>query len=350
VPFAAALPRRVEEDDMRAHRGGSVKTAGVVLAAGAGTRLAPFTERTPKPLLPLLDCPLLLHLTGRLADAGVERIFVNLHHHADQIAALLDSAEVPVDVTHRREPTLTGPAGALAVFADELARFEEILVVSGDIVLGDELAGLLATHRAHGALFTVGVVRTFAARRFGVLELADDGRILRGREKPDVPDDEEHWISAGVYCLAPQLLGLIRSELRSTPSLDYTRHLVPRLLEEGCTVRSHRLTGYWSDVGTPAAYRAANIAAALGTVTGVQPRHASGHGPGVVVDATAALGQNVRLVAPVVIGAGAVVDDDCHVEDSVLLPGTHLAAHTTLIGGLVSGSAGENGHSGSGPS
>ncbi|HWM06909.1 MAG TPA: NDP-sugar synthase [Actinophytocola sp.] len=310
-------------------------TVGVALAAGVGSRLAPLTDHTPKPLLPLLDRPLLVHLLEQLAGAGAEHLYVNLHHHAEQVAGVLDRTELPVDVTYRREPVLTGPAGALALFVDELTRADEILVVSGDVVLGEELPALLATHRRRGAELTFGVVRTTEARRFGVLDLDGDGRVVRAREKPDVPDHETHWISAGVYCLAPELVGWLVDELTRVPSLDYARHLAPDLLARGRAVFGHPLAGYWRDVGTPQAYRAANVDAAMGAVAGVRPRESSRHGAGIVVADTAVLGDDVRLTAPAVIGAGAVVGDRCQVADSVLLPGARLPADTFLVSGLL---------------
>ncbi|HEV2361535.1 MAG TPA: sugar phosphate nucleotidyltransferase, partial [Acidimicrobiales bacterium] len=112
--------------------------ACMVLGAGAGRRLRPFTAAVPKPLLTILDRPNLDHMLDRIWALGDIPVFLNLHHAADVLDRHLAALNCP-RLFWRREPELTGPAGALRLFAEELTRFETILVLSGDVIFADPL-------------------------------------------------------------------------------------------------------------------------------------------------------------------------------------------------------------------
>lgn len=241
-----------------------MKVAGVVLAAGAGARLAPLTRDIPKPLMPVLDRPLLEHQIKRLEAAGVDQICVNLHHHAAKIARRLE--RIAPHAVHRIEPELSGPAGALPLFADLLAAYDAVLVASCDVLVEDDLAGLLAAHVNDGAALTFGAVRVSEARRFGVLDVDADGIVRATREKPDVPDDELHLVSAGVYCLGSDAIDQAVRLCRGSATIDYASDLAPALLAAGFRVGTHRFDGYWRDVGTPASLSAANLDALEGRI------------------------------------------------------------------------------------
>ncbi|MCG5211979.1 nucleotidyltransferase family protein [Streptosporangium soli] len=314
----------------------------MVLAAGTGSRLAPYTDHIPKPLLPVLDRPLLGDLLDQLAAAGAQELFVNLAHHAEQVASYLTAHRHRVPVRHRVEPRLTGPAGALAVFAGELAAYDAVLVVSGDIVVGGALDGLVRAHGDQRAELTFGVTRARRARRYGVLEIDHDGRVLSAVEKPDVPDEEEHWISTGAYCLAPTLVSVIADLLLAgAPSVDYARDLAPALLAEGRRVTGHHLAGYWRDIGTPASLVAANLDAVNGRIPRLSTGRpglrspASADGPAVFVHPTAELAAGVEFGGPAVVGAGARIGAGAWLCDSVVLPGAVVPAGAVLHGGLL---------------
>ena len=314
-----------------------MRAAGVVLAAGTGSRLAPLTRYVAKPLLPLLDRSLLQHQIGRLEAAGVEQVYVNVHHHAAEVIRHLER-KAPRAI-RRIEPELSGPAGALALFADSLAGYDAVLVASSDVVVGDDLDALLATHIDDGAVLTFGVVSTTGARRFGVLDVDANGAIRAAREKPDVPDDEVHSVSAGVYCLRPDVIeDVVRLAARSA-TVDYARDLAPALLAAGERLSGHRLDGYWRDVGTPASLLAANRDALEGRIPwlrGTPPgfRDAGGPAPA-YVHPTASLGAGVTFEGPAVVGAGARVGTEARLADAVVLPGAVVPARSMVVGGIV---------------
>ena len=106
-----------------------------------------------------------------------------------------------------------------------------LLVVSGDLLFDDDLGGLVDHHLETAAEMTFATRRVNRASRFGVLEVDADGRVTRAREKPRVPDDEEHVVSAGIYCLSPRAVAAIPAGT----TFDFAEHLTPLLLQQGAT-------------------------------------------------------------------------------------------------------------------
>ena len=245
-----------------------MRVAGMILAAGLGSRMGALTARTAKPLLPFHGRPLLGHLLDRFAETRVSEVFVNLHHLPEQIAGFLASTRTPLPVTTRVEPRLTGPAGALRLFRAELAGFDAVLVASCDVLMGDPLQQLVDAHERGGHALTFACTRVRGARRYGILDIGPSDLVRGAREKPDVPDEETHWISAGVYCLAPWTIDRVPAQ----GTFDYARDLAPALIAEGAPVAVHRLAGYWRDIGTPESLRAAHRDAEAGLIPWAAPR------------------------------------------------------------------------------
>ncbi|MFJ9085811.1 NDP-sugar synthase [Streptomyces sp. NPDC102384] len=234
----------------------------MILGAGLGSRMGHLTADVPKPLLELGGKPLLGHLLDRVHQAGVAEIYVNLHYKADLMRRYLAARPTPVPVHTAVEARLSGPAGALRVFGNELQQYDAVLVASGDVIVGESLRHLVASHRRQPSRLTFAVTQVREARRYGVLDIAPDGTVRGAREKPDVPDDVLYWISAGVYCLDPRTI----NDIPGDRLYDFARDLAPALASAGQPVRAHRLTGYWRDVGTPEALASARQDAAHGRI------------------------------------------------------------------------------------
>lgn len=320
---------------------GALTVLGVALGAGIGTRLLPFTRHCPKPLLPVLGRPILEYVVTALATAGATQVLVNVHHLAGMMATHLDAWPAPVPVAHAFEPRLRGPAGALLTFADALREADVVLVSSGDLLFSADLAPLVHTHRYTGAALTFARLRTREVRRYGVLDIDDDGLLISSREKPDLPDDEEHWVSGGIYAVAPDVVEDIARLCAEHGTCDYARELAPALTSQGRVVATHPLGGYWCDIGSPRALHRANLDALAGMAGPRAAASASTWDDGVggepvpvYVDARAAIGRDVVFRGPSVICGHAVVGNGCSLDGTVLLEGAELAPGTAVRGGL----------------
>jgi mannose-1-phosphate guanylyltransferase len=297
--------------------------SAIVLAAGRGERLMPYTKTVPKTLLPILDRPLLGLVVSQLERAGIERIGVNAWHRAPQVtefAQARDRGHPELDV--RVERCASGPAGALRVFSDLVRESDVTVVVSGDCLVALDVGALVERHLAADADVGVLTSRSCEAERYGVVAAGADGRVLEWREKPRVPKWESLEVSCGVYTIAARSL----AALQHGPVVDFGRDLIEPLLARGGTVVATRARGPWRDIGTPRALLEANLEAAAGRYAIPELRHETRRDRSIFLGEGAVVEEDARILGPAVIGRGARVRATARVTRSLLLPGAEVTA------------------------
>jgi NDP-sugar pyrophosphorylase family protein len=222
----------------------------LVLAAGEGTRLRPFTLERPKPMVPIGGTPLLEHLVRLLRRHGVAQIAINVHYKPEVIVDHFgDGSRFGVSIVYSWEPRLRGSAGA----ARQLDWFltEPFIVLYGDVLTNIDLGELVALHHGRAACATLALYEPDDPSRCGIVELGPEGRVVRFAEKP-VTDcvGGAMLANAGIYVLEPEVLHLVPPE----GSFDFGNDLFPRLLREKQAVYAYRVPGYILDVGSPERY------------------------------------------------------------------------------------------------
>ena len=311
----------------------SMALAGMILCAGLGTRLRPLTALEPKPAVPVCGVPLIRFSLGLLAGAGIRRAVVNLHHLPERMEAVARgaAAELGLELAVSREPVLAGTGGALREARAHLAGAEAVVLLNGDVLFDADLAAALVAHRATGALATMLLLPMPAGARYAAVEIDEGGRVRRiaGRFGPGGPGLTP-WHFPGVHVLSPELL----DRLPADPfECDVNRHLYPPLMARGL-VRGLVTSGAWRDLGTPAAYLAANLELAagrfpLGRFAGL------GRPPAVAPDAEVAPG---AVVVEAVLGSGCRIPAGARVERAVVWPGTVLAPGEVVVDAIAAGS------------
>jgi dTDP-glucose pyrophosphorylase len=213
----------------------------VVMAGGRGTRLRPFTEHTPKPLLLVRGRPILDHVLRGLRDSGIEEVVVSLNYLGDQIRRHVgDGRALGVKASYVSERQRLGTAGALALLRPRPRR--PFVVMNGDLLTRLNFAHLLRFQAANGYALVLCVKQHTTALAYGVVDI-QDGAVTGIREKPRL----EHFINAGIYVLTPGCLDLI-------PPGRYLDmpDLVAKILAQGGRVGAFPVYEYWRDIGTPA--------------------------------------------------------------------------------------------------
>lgn len=209
----------------------------VVMAGGEGTRLRPFTQTIPKPLLPLGRKPIAQIIVERLRECGITDITMTLGYAAELIRAFFQNgAQFGVKVSYFHEPTKMGTAGCLAHIPE--LRDAPFLVSNGDILTDLDYCAFLDSHAASGAALSLATRREQITIPYGVLKLEGD-RILGVEEKPNM----DYCFNAGVYAVSPVALKLIPPDR----PFDMT-DLVNALLAAGQHVRNVPLNGLWFDL------------------------------------------------------------------------------------------------------
>lgn len=279
----------------------------VILAAGESKRTRPLTLHRPKPLIPLVDRPLLAHILDELVGL-VERVTLVVGYRAEMIRAAFGSAYNGVELRYARQELMNGTAGALLA-AGQLD--EPFFLIYGDnLVARADLVGVCR------GTYGVAGLPVEDARSFGVLELAGDS--VRGIiEKPADPPPGA-LANPGIYHFGPAVFPLLaqigpspRGELELTDLIGAIAATDP--------VLPHVCTGFWVPVGTP-----------WEALTAAQFLLARRGRDGLFVHPQAQVHPTARLVGPTSVGAGAVVGPGAVVEASVVGAGAVVGAEARV--------------------
>ncbi len=223
----------------------------VVLAAGKGTRLSSLTRNVPKPMLVVGGRPVIDRTLEMVAQSGVREVFMNLHHCAEVLTDYCkDGARWGVKLTYAFEPTLLGTAGAVKKFGPLLGSGAPFFVVYGDNYLECELSRLSEFHKAHRGIATLALFEKEDVTGSGVVQLAENGRIMRFVEKPPARQDVGRLVNGGVYVLSPDVLRLIPE---ATPC-DFAFDVFPSLIAAGYALYGRVMEGAVWAIDTPQLY------------------------------------------------------------------------------------------------
>jgi NDP-sugar pyrophosphorylase family protein len=218
----------------------------VILAGGLGMRLRPYTMILPKPLVPVGDRPILEHILGQLAAAGVTNVDLCVGHLGELIRVYFsEGTKLPegLELRWHWEDEPLGTAGALRVVPDLDGTF---IAMNGDILTTLDYRALVEHHRSSGAALTIAMHRQRVDIDLGVLETRD-GLVTEYREKPSLDYD----VSMGIYVYEASTLRFLPEGPCPFPDL------VQRLLDAGEPVAAFHSDAEWYDIGTFGEYERA---------------------------------------------------------------------------------------------
>ena len=224
----------------------------LILAAGYGTRLKPYTRQVPKPLFTIGEKPILDILIEQLHSAGCSAVVINTHHLAERIADWVRSRRYPIPVETRYEPEILGTGGAMANVLDFMGD-DPFLAVNADVLCDIDLAAVYAHHLGHRHPVTM-VVHDLP--RFNQVVVDAHGLvrdILPAPPKPDARGDRRLLAFTGIQVVDPRVCRAIPRGVFSSSIERYRR-----LLAGGGTICAWIARGHsWTDIGTPRRYRRA---------------------------------------------------------------------------------------------
>ncbi len=215
----------------------------MILAAGEGTRLRPLTHKRPKPLIPVLNTPLLEITLSYLKDFSFKRILINSHHLADQITDFIAGQKKRwgLELEVQFEPEILGTGGGIARSRD-FWHSRTFLVINGDILIDINLTKVLEFHLSHGGPVTL-VIHDYPA--FNQITVDARGRIEGFRSEPG-----KGLAFTGIHILNQEIFHYL--------PLSGTFDIIPvyqQMIEEGQPVWAFISRGhYWRDLGTPTSY------------------------------------------------------------------------------------------------
>jgi mannose-1-phosphate guanylyltransferase/mannose-1-phosphate guanylyltransferase/phosphomannomutase len=313
----------------------------MVLAAGLGTRLRPLTYEITKPMVPVLDRPVMEHIVDLLDRHGIAEVIANLHYFPDSIKEHFGER-----LEYSYEPELLGTAGGVRA-CSEFFGGDPFLVISGDALTDIDLGAFAERHRSSGGVATLAVKRVRDTREYGVVLHDREGRITGFQEKPEPDEALSDLGNCGIYMFDPQIFDYFPGR----PFVDWAKDVFPVLLQNDVPFHIHEIHEYWNDVGSLAELRQGTFAALRGELR----LEIEGHEvrPGVTVAGSTQLppdlevegpawfggdvtvGAGVRLMGSTVLGDGAAIGAGAQLRDCILLPGTEVAAKAILIDAIA---------------
>jgi len=225
----------------------------VIMAGGFGTRIQPLTSSAPKPMIPLANRPIMLHIVELLKKHGISDMVMLLYHQPDIIKNFFrDGADFGIKTEYVTPLQDMGTAGA--VKCAEKFLNERFLVISGDLLTDFNLKKIIEFHDDRKAMATITLTSVKDPLQFGVVITDKERRITQFLEKPGWGEVISDTINTGIYVLEPEVFRYIPEG----ENFDFSQDLFPKLLENGDSLFGYPVKGYWRDIGNTDSYREAH--------------------------------------------------------------------------------------------
>jgi len=322
----------------------------VLLVGGMGTRLRPLTYRIPKPLLPVMGKPLIMHVIESI-PSEVDEVIIPVSYKREVMEEYLKSHPPGRRITLVDEPEPLGTGGAIKNVEDRIDG--QFLVINGDVITSLDVASFLRFHRSKGGIASISLWPVEDPSPFGVAQLDAESRITRFQEKPKREEAFSNLINAGAYALEREVLDHIGDGF-----VSMEREVFPKLLEKGMC--GFQFEGHWIDCGTrenvlnafSSLMSGRSSISGIGVSTGAIIEH-----PVVVEDeaviAGATIGPRTYISKRVVVGpmshvVGSVIYDDvrvgtkCVIKDCILDAGFTVPDGSILTDKILSNAQPEN--------
>jgi mannose-1-phosphate guanylyltransferase/phosphomannomutase len=319
----------------------------VLMAGGSGTRLRPLTCSLPKPMVPIVNKPIIGHIVELLKQYGIKDIIVTLHYLPTVIENYLkNGSEMGVNVSYAiEEGAPLGTAGCVKNIESKLD--DTFVVISGDALTDFNLEDAIKFHKEKKSKATLVLTRVPNPLEFGVVITDNEGRIERFLEKPTSSEVFSDTINTGIYILEPEIL----KYLPENTEKDFSKDLFPLLLKNNDPMFGYIAEGYWCDVGNLETYRTANYDVLNGNVKIKIPyeQKQSGiwTGESVVIEPTATLegpivignncyiGKNTKISANTVVGDNVIISEESTLKRPVLWNGVYIDKRVSLSGCII---------------
>ena len=318
----------------------------VVMAGGEGSRLRPLTLQRPKPMVPVVNKPVMEHVFDLLKKHGVSEVVVTLQYLASVIQDHFgDGSSFGMKITYSVEETPLGTAGSVKNAEEHLQ--EPFLVISADALTDFDLQAIVDFHERKHARATLTLYRVPNPLEYGVIIIDEEGHVRQFLEKPSWGEVFSDTVNTGIYMLDPSVFDYIEKGKQ----VDFSQDVFPAMLRKGDALFGYVASGYWCDVGNIAEYMRANGDILNGRVN-VPPigRHIGGD---IWVEGDVEIAPDATLYGPIFLGQGckvkggviihgpsvvreyAVVDSRAHVDRSVIWRNSYVGERAEVRGAIV---------------
>lgn len=316
----------------------------IYLVGGKGTRLRPLTYATIKPMVPIMNKPLLERKLERAAKFGIRHAFLSSCYKSDSVKTYFQHYTMRrISLFEKKESFPLGTGGAIRNAAEGLTN--DFFVFNADILESIDLSKMARCHRKMHADVTIAVKKMDDVSSFGVIE-EKDGYAVKFIEKPQKGETLSHLINAGVYLFSPNVV----STIPQGQFVSVERDIFPLLLQQGRKIALYPIRSYWCDIGNPFSYLKVHydIMKGLYRIPEIDYRNEQIYVHGLSLgylknqlQGPVYIGNHVKIGQGAVIGPYACIGDNCsiprgcHIRQSLLWKNVHLKPNEVVDGSIV---------------
>ncbi len=306
---------------------GVIDIKAVLMAGGKGTRLRPLTCNIPKPMVPILNKPIMEYSINLLKKFGVEDMAVTMAYLPSIITDHFGRGEeLGVNLHYFVEETPLGTGGSVKNAEEFLD--DTFIVISGDALTDIDIKKAIEYHRIKKSKATLLLKKEPVPLEYGVIVTDDHGKIIRFLEKPSWGEVFSDTINTGIYILEPEVLDYYKKG----DNFDFSKDLFPKLLRDKVPMYGYVIDDYWCDVGDLGSYMQSQFDVIDRKVK--VTLNISEIEKGIWIDEGVKLSSSVKLHPPVYIGKNsiigesvnigpyAIIEDNCCIEEGASLKKT----------------------------
>ena len=307
------------------------KIKAVMMAGGFGTRIQPLTHSTPKPMLPVVNFPMMEHILKKLKATGIDEVVILLYYKPEVIKNYFkDGSDWGVKIHYVLPDGDYGTAGAVGYAREFLDT--TFMIVSGDLVTDFDFSKIIQYHFQKESKLTITLTSVENPLQFGVVIVNEKGEIEKFLEKPSWGEVFSDTINTGIYVIEPEILDFIPKE----EPYDFAKNLFPTLMEHGITLYGYTAKGYWRDVGNPDSYREVH--------DDIFNHRLNFQIPGKKIDfpdgtlyltGKSEIPKDVEIIDTVVIGENVTIEKGCKLHNVAICNNVHIGKETKLRNSVI---------------
>jgi len=297
----------------------------VIMAGGFGTRLRPLTMDIPKPMVPIVNKPMMVHIVNLLKKHNINDIVSVLYYYPDVITSHFeDGSKHNIKMKYVLAQADYGTAGAVKNAYEHLED-DRFIIISGDVLTDFDITKAVEFHKAKGAKATILLTRVPSPLQYGIVMTDQTGKIVRFLEKPSWGQVFSDTINTGIYILEPDVLDLIPYQ----EEFDFSKDLFPLMLEKQMPLYGYIADGYWRDVGNLNEYQHGQIDTLKGKV---QLPDLFASDEKVKIGKDCQIAPTAKFLGNVLIGNNVIIHDHVTLRDTVIGSNCEIGMGARLSG------------------
>ena len=308
----------------------------IMMAGGKGTRLRPLTLVRPKPMIPLVNQPIIEYTVNRLKKSGFNDIIMTLNYMSTNIKNYFkDGSEFDMDIRYSVEKWPLGTGGS--VKKAEKYIDDTFMVVSGDVLTDVNFEDVVKYHKEKGAIATMVLTEVEDPTHFGIAVMDKNHKITEYLEKPSPEEAFSNVANTGIYIFEPEIFDFFDGKDKE---VDFSKDIFPEVIRQDAGIYGYVFNGYWNDIGRPETYLAATydildqkmeqnfyktkMAESIGKIGNIWV------GENVFID------EKARIEGPVVIGNNCTIEEGCKISrGSVIGDNVSIGKEVNIDGAVL---------------